>query len=71
PECQTVGVTVIHKPCAMRPDRISGPEGYGNEEKAHPAGWVRPGGGADEIRISDAGFSPRKLQSRCQFRQVS
>jgi len=22
----------------MRPDRISGPEGYGNEEKAHPAG---------------------------------
>jgi len=22
----------------MRPDRISGPEGYGNEENAHPAG---------------------------------
>lgn len=37
-ECQTVGVTAIHKPSAMRPDRISGPEGYGNEEKAHPAG---------------------------------
>jgi len=31
-------VTAIHKPSAMRPDRISGPEGYGNEENAHPAG---------------------------------